>query len=332
MKTSIISLPLLFLAAYASPQSGKLDGLCGERLKAEINLTCRPSVIISAADVPGALAKTFPGVDGSVYDPFSAQASGPVSGRLFPKGMTSVNILPTEWWNGEYGDAPRLDLHNLAPAAESVPPHKKDYPPGNVTKILYSNSVWASGTGLVDGIAVNFYRPPEGYEGDFARMAFYTLCIYPRERWSGLGCNFCTDNIYPGLRRDAFRTLKAWSDSDPVDKSERDRNDAVESIQKNRNPFVDHPEIADHIWGEKAGTPYDSGGKDVYVYLRGRYSVTDAHIDLRSPYVPDGARWWIDGTETRSPQIRPSDLGQGLHELKFKAGELTGKLLIMIAP
>src|SRR5262245_32928152 len=38
-------------------------------------------------------------------------------------------------------------------------------------------------------------------------------------------------------------TLLAWHDADPVDSAEQLRNDRVYSLyQRNRNPFVDHPE------------------------------------------------------------------------------------------
>ena len=43
--------------------------------------------------------------------------------------------------------------------------------------------------------------------------------------------------------------FKRWHLSDPVDQKERDRNEAVFQFQNNRNPFVDHPEFVEQIWG-----------------------------------------------------------------------------------
>ena len=41
-----------------------------------------------------------------------------------------------------------------------------------------------------------------------------------------------------------------WHKADPVDACEILRNNKVESsVQKNRNPFVDHPEWVDVIFG-----------------------------------------------------------------------------------
>jgi len=44
--------------------------------------------------------------------------------------------------------------------------------------------------------------------------------------------------------------LKQWAESDPVSQKERDRNEDVYKIQHNRNPFVDHPEYIQSIWGD----------------------------------------------------------------------------------
>jgi deoxyribonuclease-1 len=41
--------------------------------------------------------------------------------------------------------------------------------------------------------------------------------------------------------------LKQWNREDPVSAFERQRNDAIEKIQGNRNKYIDHPELADTI-------------------------------------------------------------------------------------
>jgi hypothetical protein len=53
----------------------------------------------------------------------------------------------------------------------------------------------------------------------------------------------------------AVQMLLEWHHLDPVSKKEIDRNNAVYGIQGNRNPFIDHPEYADCIWGTTTCAP-----------------------------------------------------------------------------
>lgn len=59
------------------------------------------------------------------------------------------------------------------------------------------------------------------------------------------------NGTYPGLKQWQLDVLLKWHRQDPVSEREIKRNNAVFSVQKNRNPFVDHPELAEHIWGTK---------------------------------------------------------------------------------
>jgi hypothetical protein len=53
------------------------------------------------------------------------------------------------------------------------------------------------------------------------------------------------DTAYMGFLRD----LLEWNVEDPVDNRERVRNEIVDASQWNRNPFVDHPEWVDVVFG-----------------------------------------------------------------------------------
>ena len=48
--------------------------------------------------------------------------------------------------------------------------------------------------------------------------------------------------------------LKVWNAQDPVSQREIDRNNAIYGIQKNRNPFIDHPEWVNLIWSQTLST------------------------------------------------------------------------------
>jgi hypothetical protein len=50
--------------------------------------------------------------------------------------------------------------------------------------------------------------------------------------------------------------LLRWHMQDPVDDFERNRNEVIYNSQNNRNPFIDHPEFAERIWGPIIITNY----------------------------------------------------------------------------
>lgn len=79
---------------------------------------------------------------------------------------------------------------------------------------------------------------------DIARSYFYLSVAYMGE-WS------CCDvegvnksDIKPWMEQ----ILRSWHAGDPVDSYELQRNDDIYlNWQKNRNPFIDHPEWVDQI-------------------------------------------------------------------------------------
>jgi endonuclease I len=90
------------------------------------------------------------------------------------------------------------------------------------------------------------WEPPLADRGNIARSIFYMAVRYmggtPNEPLLLLTDNpdlIRSTNSYMGR----LSTLLKWHEQDPVDDTERLRNDLVFSLyQTNRNPFVDHPE------------------------------------------------------------------------------------------
>lgn len=82
------------------------------------------------------------------------------------------------------------------------------------------------------------FEPIDARKGDCARIVFYMRTTYFATRGTPI------TNV-----AESVETLKAWHKLDPVDDTEMLRNNRVEaSVQKNRNPFVDHPEWVDLIF------------------------------------------------------------------------------------
>ena len=74
------------------------------------------------------------------------------------------------------------------------------------------------------------FEPPEDHKGNVARALFYFSMRYDISISE-------TEEII----------LRAWNNNDPVDEHERKRNDIIEEIQGNRNPFIDDPELAELV-------------------------------------------------------------------------------------
>ena len=87
-------------------------------------------------------------------------------------------------------------------------------------------------------------------KGDVARMIFYMATRY--EGGSGEPDLEVIDlvNTSPAPEHGKLSTLLEWHTSDPPDEFEENRNEVVFGYQENRNPFIDHPEFVEDIWGD----------------------------------------------------------------------------------
>lgn len=52
--------------------------------------------------------------------------------------------------------------------------------------------------------------------------------------------------------------LLQWHENDPPDDYEMNRNNIIYTWQLNRNPFIDQPDLADFIWGDRVGEAYSN--------------------------------------------------------------------------
>ena len=84
----------------------------------------------------------------------------------------------------------------------------------------------------------------ETYRGDSARIIFY--CVVASSQLSLVDKE--NDNSGNKTMGKLSHLLK-WNLNYAVQQRERNRNEGVEYIQGNRNPFIDHPEYACKIWG-----------------------------------------------------------------------------------
>lgn len=324
----------LCVVVNAQSLSSLLQGKCGKELKLTIAESCKPQKYVSSLTGVGGAWEAFRATDninGCVLDRYSTEKRSFSADGVSPStGMTVDYIVNVSWWgeNHDYGDAIAFDLYNLIPCDDDVTMHKKDYPPGDVLVATYDNGVWRAGYGEIAETEVNMYEPADEYKGDFARSIMYVMTVYPATRWSGLGVNFCMDNNFPTLNKYAQRVMLAWHRADPVSEIERMRNNEVEKIQGNRNPFVDFPQLVEHVWGTETENPFEADVERVP--LKSTYRLSDGRIDLLHHAIPDNISWIIDGVEVTENYLIPAELGVGEHELKFSGQTIKGKLKIKI--
>lgn len=328
-------------AVYAWEVPDCWNGIAGEALKRAVERDCRPTASVSSfAGENGywAIMKlTDISSDGRSYlNRFSGNVlQWPPSLSEGPVEMVLVNVIPWEWWDARSGFQAGVkgDLYNLVPALTWVENIKWRYAPGTVTEPSFDNGYWKAGTGMFDGAMRHLWQPPRGYEGDVARVVFYLFAAYPEgvAAFGHDGALYGSVDYYPGLSDAAVRQLLAWHRGDPPDDLEKRRNAVFSSHQGNVNPFVEVPELAEFLWGDKKGMPFGvSGAIEPEASLKAVYSIDEPRINLRSGHVPADARWSVDGEDVSRSFLVPAELGAGVHELRFESAECRGKILIEI--
>lgn len=168
------------------------------------------------------------------------------SNRIYFYTQASVKKNPAETWNREHVWPQSLsgklygttgggqDLLHIRPTYQSTNSKRSNDKFGDCTggdTVKYNEIVYGTQKN-------GYFEPVDAVKGDVARICFYRWTCYFAERGTPL-TNVC----------DSVATLKKWNKLDPVSQIEINRNDfAQSSKQKNRNPFVDHPEWVDQIF------------------------------------------------------------------------------------
>ena len=133
------------------------------------------------------------------------------------------------------------DLHHIRPTESRINSTRGNNKYGEVSS---GNDVTGNLSGESGGTYGNsIFEPLDNVKGDVAR-----ICLYVYVRWGGVSSYTCDDLTVVFTDID---TLLHWCEIDPVDTWEMGRNEVVESIQGNRNVFIDYPELAWLMLGEE---------------------------------------------------------------------------------
>jgi endonuclease I len=232
-------------------------GLKGEPLKTQLNLIIKDHIEFpytsKRTDVWDILKETDrdtlnPKNVLLIYSGWSKDASLEYdSGR----GWSREHVWAKSHGNFGTASGAGTDVHALKPCDVSVNSARnnrffadcseeyidRDGPTGSYT----SKSLWV-------------WKPNNDVKGDVARMIFYMAT-----RYEGFGTEpdlevvdyIPTKSEYNEPIHAKLSDLIQWHLDDPVDDWERNRNNIIyNKYQKNRNPFIDHPEFVRFIWSE----------------------------------------------------------------------------------
>lgn len=219
-------------------------------------------------------------------DKYNREHSVPKSWFNKDKPMYSdlFHVYPTDGWvNG---------LRSNYPFGEVDNPSKQ--PTGNGSKLGPSSFPGYSGT---------VFEPIDEYKGDFARTYFYMATRYNSDGDNKFDHTSNGQAVftasYPYLTTYATNLFVKWHLQDPVSEKEINRNDAVQQHQHNRNPYIDHPEYVNLIWGGEYEAPTPTPSTYTVTYSVGS-GVTFSYSDNTK---------YTSGSLISKPNVNPTKTG-----------------------
>ena len=221
-------------------------------------------------------------------------------------GWNKEHLVCQSWFSG---DGMKSDLFNVYPTDARVNNIRSNYAYGEVSGNWgtgISNNIGHAlgkvGTNTFSGYSGKVFEPYDDYKGDFARSFMYmATCYRTGSLNSGDGSVMFTSSP-TNLTTYAKNLLLKWHRSDPVSEKEVDRNQAVYVEQKNRNPFIDYPDLVEYIWGDKVGQTVDL--LSMIPTCESVYSTTKYGIT----WMVNGEVWKIDSVrENNTPAALPDE-------------------------
>ena len=194
--------------------------------------------------------------------------------------------------HGDFGTSTGAgtDVHNLKPADVSINStrNNRDFDDGG--EAVSDSSPPTGYDGSTDCFKTSTtFEPPDSLKGDIARIIFYMVVRYEGENGEvdlemvNYADSSPSGEPYHGVQS----TLYSWHVADAVSSFEQNRNDVIYSYQGNRNPFIDHPEYANYLWGGESPTNNAEPTNHVTNLSVGRV-ITINWTDPTSGVLPDG--------------------------------------------
>lgn len=283
MKNSISFIITLFTVSFGSAQipAGYYDsttGLTGYALKTEL----KKIVTNGHADngysalwdayKTGDLDKIYEN-DNTILDIYSEKPAGPDAYNYSPGTNQCGGTTPASeggCYNREHvfpqgffdevnqGFPMKNDYLHVFPTDNVVNGKRSNYPFGRVGSASWTSTNGSKlGTSNFPGYGGTVFEPIDEFKGDIARSLLYFITRYEDklQQFDYNDVNNPQDgSLDRGFEQWYINLLLLWHQNDPVSAKENARNDYAYVYQKNRNPYIDHPEYVTMIWTSTLST------------------------------------------------------------------------------
>lgn len=190
--------------------------------------------------------------DGKVYCVYTGFNQNSAE-TTFLNPINAEHTIPQSWFDSN--EPMKSDIFHLYPSHGSVNSARSNKPfnevddnttntwyTGNANGISTSSSIPTTGIDNYSENRTDSFEPREDHKGDVARAAFYFFTMYDISATSGKTLNSVILN-------NNIDILYEWHINDPADDREKQRNERIEDVQGNRNPYIDYPDLACKAWG-----------------------------------------------------------------------------------
>lgn len=324
MRTLIPLAYCLPVSLLAQPQPGYYDtaaGLSGPALRVALHQIITPHTVLANNALWSAFESTDRKPDGSVWDIYSDVPGGsPAYVYQFVEDQCGTYAAEGDCFNREhafpqswYGSAAPMstDLFHLYPVDAWVNQQRGNLPYGRVGQANWTSTNGGKrGNSNWPGYADVVFEPIDEYKGDLARSYFYMMTRYLPQLGGWNTPMMVSGDLAPW----AVSLLLAWHEQDPVSDKEQERNNAVEELQGNRNPYIDQPGWAPSIWGPFAGLGASEVNTVPQLWYHGgalhRVNDTGDLAELRVQDITGRVVWngTMPGTELRMDEHLPTGL------------------------
>ena len=197
------------------------------------------------------------------YNPNSSMGAGQEGG-----GFNREHLVPQSFFDEYQTNPMKNDAFHVWPTDGKVNGWRSNFAFGNVYNRNSASACNSGATNMpckslngttkgkyIPNQSITVIEPIDEFKGDIARAILYFATRYEDKLQNFYSTTRSNSKVmFDGSKNKAISdeflsTLITWHIQDPVSNRELDINDLVFDYQGNRNPYIDHPEYVEQIWG-----------------------------------------------------------------------------------